>query len=86
MDRTQSRNSGRPRKRAPLGQGRRIRDQQEARTGVVLDHACQYAHPKAQPVYSYLIRWDDGQVQALSETALRGGFGLRVVDADADDA
>jgi len=37
---------------------------------VVLEHACQYSHPKADPVYSYLIRWEDGQVSAISEGAL----------------
>jgi len=47
---------------------------------VVLDFACQYAHPKAEPVYSYLIRWDDGQVNALSEAALGGGQGYELID------
>jgi hypothetical protein len=45
-----------------------------------LDYACQYAHPKADPVYSYLIKWDDGQVQALSEAAVGGPFGIEPLD------
>jgi hypothetical protein len=52
-----------------LEAGQKVRDVRERTVGVVLDYACQYAHPKAPPVYSYLIRWRDGQVQALSETA-----------------
>jgi hypothetical protein len=45
-----------------------------------VDYACQYAHPKAQPVYNYLIRWQDGQIQAITETALAREFGLDLVD------
>ena len=56
-----------------LDVGRRIRDTRNEQEGVVLDYACQYPHPKADPVYSYLIKWEDGQIQAISETALRGG-------------
>lgn len=63
-------------KRARLGVGDEIHDSQDSRAGVVLDTACQYSHPKAQPVYSYLVRWDDGQVQAISEAALSPEFGL----------
>ena len=48
-----------------LEAGQKIRDVQTNNVGVVLDFACQYAHPKADPVYSYLVRWGDGQVQAL---------------------
>ena len=48
--------------------------------GVITDYACQYAHPKAQPVYNYLIRWQDGQIQAVTETALEGDFGLTLVE------
>lgn len=57
-----------------------MRDHHEDRVGEVLEHACQYAHPKAPPVYSYLIRWQDGQVQALSEVALQREFGLELLD------
>jgi hypothetical protein len=64
----------------PLEAGQKVRDSQNDSTGVVLDFACQYAHPKADPVYSYLIRWQDGQVQAVTETAFEGSTGLRVVD------
>ncbi len=57
----------------PIENGRKVRDNRDQQDGTILDHACQYAHPKADPVYSYLIRWDDGQVQAISEAALTGG-------------
>ena len=63
-----------------LETGQKVRDVAENRTGVILDSACQYAHPKAQPVYSYLIRWQDGQVQALSEHAFFGDRGLEPID------
>ncbi len=63
-----------------LEAGQKVRDSQSESTGVVLEYACQYAHPKADPVYSYLIRWQDGQVQAVTETAFDGGTGLQVVD------
>ena len=63
-----------------LEEGQKVRDSQNNGTGVVLEYACQYAHPKADPVYSYLIRWQDGQVQAVTETAFDGSAGLRVVD------
>ncbi|MCP3982392.1 MAG: hypothetical protein GY716_24075 [bacterium] len=62
----------------PLDAGMKIKDSFESRTGVVLDHACQYAHPKADPVYSYLVRWDDGQVSAISEGAF--SHGVKVVE------
>ena len=64
----------------PLAAGQKVRDSHNDSTGVVLDFACQYAHPKADPVYSYLIRWQDGQVQAVTETAFEGSSGLQVVD------
>lgn len=64
----------------PLKPGQRVRDLRHRLEGVVLDFACQYAHPKAEPVYSYLIRWDDGQVNALSEAALGGGQGYELID------
>ena len=63
-----------------LEAGQKVRDPQNYGTGVVLEYACQYAHPKADPVYSYLIRWQDGQVQAVTETAFDGSSGIRVVD------
>ena len=64
----------------PLQAGQKVLDLRNRQEGVILDFACQYAHPKADPVYSYLIRWEDGQVQALSEAALAGGFGFEVID------
>lgn len=63
-----------------LEAGQKVRDLQNDSTGIVLEYACQYAHPKADPVYSYLIRWQDGQVQAVTETAFDGSLGLQVVD------
>ena len=63
-----------------LEAGQKVRDAHNDSTGVVLEYACQYAHPKADPVYSYLIRWQDGQVQAVTETAFDGSLGLQVVD------
>jgi hypothetical protein len=63
-----------------LEAGQKVRDGRENLTGVVVDYACQYAHPKAAPVYSYLIRWQDGQVQAVSEAAFCGDGALELVD------
>jgi hypothetical protein len=57
-----------------------VRDRGAGRTATIIDHACQYAHPKADPVYNYLIRWEDGQIQAVSEAALHGRQGLDLVD------
>jgi len=65
---------------APLAIGREIRDFKEKKNGVVLDCACQYAHPKAQPVYNYLVRWEDGQIQAISESALSREYGMEPVE------
>lgn len=64
----------------PLEIGQEVRDLREDKVGVITDYACQYAHPKAQPVYNYLIRWQDGQMQAITETALDGDFGLTLVE------
>jgi len=73
-----------PRRRSvhdePLATGQRIFDSAERRSGVVLEHACQYSHPKADPVYSYLVRWEDGQVTSLSEMAFAEGQGLELID------
>ena len=60
--------------------GCKIRDTRSDQKGVVLDCACQYAHPKAAPVFSYLVRWEDGQVHAVSENAFSGRNGLVPVD------
>jgi len=64
----------------PLEAGQKIRDLQTNNVGVILDYACQYAHPKADPVYSYLIRWEDGQVYALTEAAFSGSHGYEIID------
>jgi len=63
-----------------LEEGQKVRDVQDNNVGVVLEFACQYAHPKAQPVHSYLIRWEDGQVSAVSEAAFFTSAGLELVD------
>ena len=64
----------------PLAVGRAVRDTKERRSGVVVDCACQYAHPKARPVYNYLVRWEDGQIQAICESAFSRDYGLETVD------
>ncbi len=74
------RDSHASRKDEPLAIGREIRDLKERKVGVVVDCACQYAHPKAQPVYNYLVRWEDGQIQAISESALSREYGLKPAD------
>ena len=63
-----------------LDAGQKVRDARDNSEGVVLDFACQYAYPKAQPVYSYLIRWQDGQVQAVTEAAFQGASAIELVD------
>jgi hypothetical protein len=63
-----------------LPEGQKLRDVRMSRSGVVLDYACQYSHPKAAPVYSYLVRWDDGQIQAISEGAFAPGQGVELAD------
>ena len=67
-------------RKAPLRIGQQIRDRRHGQTGVILDFACQYTHPGAEPVYSYLIQWEDAGVQALCEEALDGGHGFVVED------
>ena len=59
-----------------LAAGQKVRDVREKTEGVVMEFACQYAHPKAKPVYSYLIRWQDGQVNAVTEAAFQGDIEL----------
>lgn len=76
----QRRSKREPRSSEPLEAGREIRDVRENKTGVILESACQFAHPKAKPVYNYLVRWQDGQVQAINEAALAREFGLEVLD------
>lgn len=75
---------GRFRKRGPrppkLEAGQRLLDPDSEQIGVVLEFACQYAHPKAAPNYAYLVRWEDGQVNAVTEQALLGERGLKPVE------
>lgn len=71
---------GSPPRHEPLSVGQRVRDRQLEREGTIVDIACQYAHPKADPVYNYLVRWDDGQVQAFGASAFEFGHGLEVMD------
>ena len=63
-----------------LQAGQKLRNRQSDMLGEILESACQYAHPKADPVYSYLIRWQDGQIQALSEGAFQGDYGVEIID------
>ena len=60
--------------------GQTIRDVRNQQDGTIVDSACQFAHPKADPVYSYLVKWEDGQVLAISEAALGGDAGFEPVD------
>lgn len=60
--------------------GQKVHDSQAGLDGTVIDCACQYAHPKDDPVYSYLVQWEDGQVHAISELALEGHHGVELVD------
>ena len=46
------------------------------------DSACQYAHPNAEPVFNYLVRWDDGQVSALTEHALDARGEIELIEED----
>lgn len=83
MKRTKRSPGYRPRRRPPietLDVGQKIRDPRAKRTGVVLDLARQYSHPKAHPVHNYLVRWEDGQVEAISESALGPSPGIEPID------
>lgn len=78
----EERPTGSSERREPLPEGTRIRDLNFQRVGVILEVARQYAYPQAPPNYVYLVRWDDGHVQALAEAALQGAHGLQVEDAN----
>ena len=81
MKRTRGGPPTRPRRKIEqLEIGQKLRDTRHQQEGVVGDSARQYAHPKADPGYSYLVRWEDGQVNALSETAFRGSGGYEILD------
>jgi hypothetical protein len=58
--------------------GQRVRDVYSERCGAIVDVARQYAHPNAAPVHNYLVRWDDGQVEALNERAFAQNWGLEI--------
>jgi hypothetical protein len=64
----------------PLEPGQKVRDRFLRREGEIVDLARQYSHPKADPVFNYLIRWEDGQVQAFSQEAFGGPGGLDTID------
>ena len=68
----------RPAEKLEIGQ--KIHDTLGHQDGVVLDIARQYAHPKAPPIFSYLIRWEDGQVLAIAEAALSGQRRYQILD------
>lgn len=67
----------------PLVVGQQLRHRDSGRAGEILDVASQFTHPKAQPVYSYLVKWDDGHVEAISEGAIHA---TREVEVARDDA
>jgi hypothetical protein len=62
----------------PLPNGTVIQDKQNSTHGEVIDHSSQFTHPQAAPIFMYLVRWQDGQVSALSEAALKPMHGLTV--------
>lgn len=85
-DRQQTDDGHKKRPDSPLEEGTTVRDRRDGRAGTILDSACQYSHPKAAPVYNYLVRWDDGQVQAFNEHALRRGGIVEVEEPPGDDS
>ena len=60
--------------------GQKINDTVHERYGEIIDVARQYAHPKADPVHNYLVRWDDGDIEALNERAFSSSWGLEIGD------
>ena len=60
--------------------GQKIADTVHDRSGEIIDVARQYAHPNADPVHNYLVRWDDGDIEALNERAFARDWGLETVD------
>ena len=88
MDRTRK-PSGRGARRPPrdreeerLSTGQRLRHLRHGAVGEIVDSACQYAHPNAEPVFNYLVRWDDGQVSALTEHAFDARGEIELIDED----
>lgn len=64
--------------RVPLADGQEVVDRGTSMEGVIIDHASQYTHPQAAPIFIYMIRWQDGQVASVSEAAFRQGGDLSV--------
>ena len=60
--------------------GQKINDKLHERQGEIIDVARQYSHAKANPVHNYLVRWDNGDIEALSERAFSSGWGLEIED------
>ncbi|NIM64346.1 MAG: hypothetical protein GTO30_22630 [Acidobacteria bacterium] len=58
--------------------GQKVHDVNDDRCGLIVDVARQYSHPNADPVHNYLVRWDDGHVEALNERALTPNWGLEI--------
>ena len=83
MTRDRSNGPRHPRGRAPIpvfDPGQKVHDFHSDRGGQIVDVARQYSHPNAEPVHNYLVRWDDGHVEALSERALTPNWGLEIED------
>ena len=73
--------SGGPRKRSEtrvFEPGQRVHDLHGERDGEIVDIARQYSHPNAEPAHNYLVRWDDGLVEALNERAFTANWGVEV--------
>jgi hypothetical protein len=64
----------------PLEPGQRVRNYRTDQEGIIVDFACQYAHPKADPVYSYMVRLEDGQVLAITQAAMGRDGGYEAID------
>ena len=62
--------------RKPLPAGQEVLDRSTSMEGVIIDQASQYTHPQAAPIFVYMVRWQDGQVGSVSETAFRPGGDL----------
>ena len=83
MRRDRSNGPRHPRNGAPIpvfDAGQAVHDVDGHRAGQIVDVARQYSHPNADPVHNYLVRWDDGMIEAFSERAMAPGSGLEVED------
>ena len=72
-----------PRRQAPApvyDAGQKVFDLHGDRSGQIVDVARQYSHPNADPVHNYLVRWEDGHIEALNERALTSNWGLEIED------